>query len=582
VRVSVHLLDGRATGEGGHVAQAGEQVADFALESADLGVGVIHVDLDVVIQVLVAHVAQGIFPVDLVRLGGAHDVAGNDDTDFADAGDIRVKQATFDFLGGQGLGEGFTGGVDHVVGDADGLGQDAAQADAGEHVHVVTLAGVVRVGLALGVGEGHGGEGRAGGEETAAISVLDGGLEVALGLGGGVRQREDDGGCVPVGHLAEDLGGEDTAHGGQTHQDGRLDMVDDLLEGLELLAVIVLTGKVDLVVGELVTTISGDETLGVDEVEAVASILLGHALADEEINDLLGNTDTGRASAEEDSTLILAGETGTLDSVDDTTENDGAGTLDVIVKAGVGTLVTLKCGEGVLEVLELDHNAKLNFPLACVCTSDVADPPHPGCTRGAPGLTRELTYPGQRSVRADINSSKNSRSSSGLILSRRLPMYSGSSRRVLLLVPRSRVNGRVASGRIPAQAVYRANLPMGIPMPLMPRSPSPRIREPSVIHVISTVGWGQLAITAARFPRSSQLRYIPNTVLVAPVYLRAEHSTYPQVAGRSRTSAGRPRQLPGCRSRASAPAGSSLARVINFVGWPWPITAGVCVPSDDR
>ena len=366
MRASVNLLGGRATGEGGQVAQAGEQVADLALQGANLGVRVVHAGLDVVVQVLVGHVAEGGLAVDLVLLGGAHHVAGNDHADFADAGDIGVEEAALHLLGGQGLGEGFAGGVDHVVGDPDGLGQDATKTDTGEHVHVVALAGVVGVGLALGVGEGHGGEGRAGGEEAAAVGVLDGGLEVALGLGGGVGQGEDDGGGVPVGHLAEDLGSEDTTHGGQTHQDGGLDMVDDLLKGLELLAIVVLAGEEDLVVGELVTTVSGDETLGVDEVEAVASILLGHALADEEVNNLLGDADTGRAGAEEDGAVVLAGETGTLDGVDDSTEDDGAGTLNVVIEAGVDTLVTLQCGEGILEVLKLNDDTKLSFPLAWV------------------------------------------------------------------------------------------------------------------------------------------------------------------------------------------------------------------------
>lgn len=89
-------------------------------------------------------------------------------------------------------------------------------------------------------------------------------------------------------------------------------------------------------------------------------------------------------------------------------------------------------------------------------------------------------------------------------------MYNGSSRRALLLVPRSKVKGRVASGRMPAHVVYSASLPMGIPMPLIPRSPNPRIRDPSVIHVISTLDSGQFPMTDARLPLSSQLRYMPS------------------------------------------------------------------------
>lgn len=357
--LSIDLLGGGNVRERVHGAQAGEQVADFALQGADLGVRVVHAGFDPVVQVGVAHVAQRRLTVDLVVLGGAHHLAGDHDADLADAGDVRVEQAALNLLGGEGLREGLAGGVDHVVGHAHRLGQDAAQTDTREHVHVVALARVVGAGLALGVGEGHGGEGRARGEEAAAVGVGDGALVVALGLGGGVGQREDDGGGVPVGHLAQDLRGEDTAQGRQTHQDGGLDVVNDLFQGLELLAGVVLASKVDLVVGELVTTVSGDETLGVDQVEAVAGIVLAHALTHEELNDLLGDTDTGRASAEEDRAVVLGGQTGPLDGVDDTAQDDRTGPLDVIIETGVEIPITLECGEGILEILKLDDNTRL-------------------------------------------------------------------------------------------------------------------------------------------------------------------------------------------------------------------------------
>ena len=135
-------------------------------------------------------------------------------------------------------------------------------------------------------------------------------------------------------------------------------MVNDLIESLELSTLVVTAGEVDLVVGELVTAVSGHETLGVDEVEAVAGLVLSHAFAHEELDDLAGDTDTGAAGAEEDGTVVLARKTGALDSVDDTTEDDSASTLDVIVEAGESVAVTLQCGEGVLEILELDDDTK--------------------------------------------------------------------------------------------------------------------------------------------------------------------------------------------------------------------------------
>lgn len=135
-------------------------------------------------------------------------------------------------------------------------------------------------------------------------------------------------------------------------------MVNDLLQSLELLALVVLASKVHLVVGELVTTVSSDQTLGVDQVEAVASILLGHALTHEELDDLLGDTDTGRTGSEEHGAVVLAGQAGALDGVHHAAENHRASTLDVVIEAGVRVPVTLECGEWILEVLELDDNTK--------------------------------------------------------------------------------------------------------------------------------------------------------------------------------------------------------------------------------
>lgn len=52
-----------------------------------------------------------------------------------------------------------------------------------------------------------------------------------------------------------------------------------------------------------------------------------------------------------------------------------------------------------------------------------------------------------------------------------------------LFVPTSSVIGKQYSGATPAKAVYKLNLPTGIPMPLQPRSPKPRIRSPSVTTI---------------------------------------------------------------------------------------------------
>lgn len=361
LQLSTVLLLGRGTvGSDGRrdCAQGREKVTDLALQSANLGVRIVHAGTDPVVELDVGESTESDLTIDLVFLCGADDLASDDDGNFADASDVRVQEVALEFLGGEGRGEGLAGGVDHAVGDADGLGENAAKTDTGEDIHVVTLAGVVGAGLSGRVGESAVGEGRSGGEEAAAVGVLDSGLKVTLGLGGGVGEGEDERSGVPVGHLAEDLGGEDATHGGETHQDRGLDVVDDLIEGLELSALVVTAGEVDLVVGELVTAISGHKTLGVNKVEAVAGLVLGHAFAHEELDDLAGDTDTGAASTEEDGAVILARKTGALDGVDNTTKDDSASTLDVVIEASEGIAVALQCGEGVLEILELDDDTR--------------------------------------------------------------------------------------------------------------------------------------------------------------------------------------------------------------------------------
>lgn len=50
-------------------------------------------------------------------------------------------------------------------------------------------------------------------------------------------------------HLLQDILVEDTADGGEAHEDGGFDVVDYLGEGLELLAFVVGAGEVDFVLG---------------------------------------------------------------------------------------------------------------------------------------------------------------------------------------------------------------------------------------------------------------------------------------------------------------------------------------------
>lgn len=314
--------------------------------------GIVHALNDVRIELLVREVAEIDGAVNAILLGSTNDTAGDNNGDLADAADVRVQPAVGNLLLVEGCGKRLGGGVDHVLCDGCGLGENSAETDTGENVHVVALTRGEQLAIVL-----HGGEGRAGGEKTAALSVEDSLLECALRLAGGVGQGEDDGVIVQLGHLLENLLVESTANGGQTHQDGGLDVVDQAGERLVLTAVVVVASKVDLVLGELVTTVVGDETIRVDEPELAASLFLCQTLLLEELDNLLGDTNTGTASAEEDGLVILDGDTRRLDGVDEATNNDGASSLDVVVEHAVGVLVALESGEGVLEVLELNDDA---------------------------------------------------------------------------------------------------------------------------------------------------------------------------------------------------------------------------------
>lgn len=93
---------------------------------------VVHAVPDELIHLLVRNVAQREFAVHPVALRGAYDAAGDNDGDVANAADVRVEPVGLDLFRGEGGGEGFGGGVDHILGDADGLAEDGSQADAGE------------------------------------------------------------------------------------------------------------------------------------------------------------------------------------------------------------------------------------------------------------------------------------------------------------------------------------------------------------------------------------------------------------------------------------------------------------------
>ena len=100
--------------------------------------------------------------------------------------------------------------------------------------------------------------------------MLDGVGEGAFGFRGRVREREDDGSLVDACHLLEDVGREGTANSGETHENGRLDDVDQFAERFDLPAGVVRASEVNFVLGKFVAAIASDEALyGVDGLRRV-------------------------------------------------------------------------------------------------------------------------------------------------------------------------------------------------------------------------------------------------------------------------------------------------------------------------
>jgi hypothetical protein len=66
---------------------------------------------------------------------------------------------------------------------------------------------------------------------------------------------------VEAGHFLQDYGCESASNRRETHQDGRFDIVDDIGKLLDLFAGIVIAREVNFVIGKLVATVVGYQTL---------------------------------------------------------------------------------------------------------------------------------------------------------------------------------------------------------------------------------------------------------------------------------------------------------------------------------
>ena len=96
--------------------------------------------------------------------------------------------------------------------------------------------------------------------------------------------------------------------------------------------------------------------LSVHEPECSSSLFFCQAFFDEVLDDLLGHTNSGTACSHKYCSLILNRNTALLQCIDDTSEDDSPGSLNIVVEHRVLMLISLKGGEWVLEILELDDD----------------------------------------------------------------------------------------------------------------------------------------------------------------------------------------------------------------------------------
>lgn len=94
----------------------------------------------------------------------------------------------------------------------------------------------------------------------------------------------------------------------------------------------------------------------IDEPELGLGLLLSHTLLLKVLANRLGDSDSTRSGTKEQDPLILERNLRKGESADGSSENDGSGSLDIIVEARVLLAVVEQKGEseGGVEVLELD------------------------------------------------------------------------------------------------------------------------------------------------------------------------------------------------------------------------------------
>ena len=112
------------------------QLPNLLINLLTLGIRIIHPIPDIFLQILIAQMPERQFPIDSILLRRPDHTGRDDDRDVSDSADIGVEPIVADFFFEKGGGEGFSGGVDHVLRYGDGFAEDGAEADAGEDVPI--------------------------------------------------------------------------------------------------------------------------------------------------------------------------------------------------------------------------------------------------------------------------------------------------------------------------------------------------------------------------------------------------------------------------------------------------------------
>lgn len=138
-----------------------------------------------------------------------------------------------------------------------------------------------------------------------------------------------------------------------------MDVFNDRGNVGETSTVVILTSKVQLVLGQLVTAVQGDQALRVDQPNHLAGLILSHTMIVDKVgSQLLGNTNSGGTSAKEENLMLLGRNASEVDGVHESSQDDSASSLNIVVEAEVGGLVLVEELEGMLgrKVLKLDQH----------------------------------------------------------------------------------------------------------------------------------------------------------------------------------------------------------------------------------